>query len=73
VRVTTERFLGEDECSITGDLEHTTTSLEQLDGRLGVGLTDLGRQTGGPWFIVSDDAVPDADVHGCGVQEARQR
>jgi len=25
---------------------------------------DLGRQTGGPGFVVSDHAILDADVHG---------
>jgi len=31
---------------------------------MGEGIADFGRQTGGPRFVVSDDAVFDCDGHG---------
>jgi hypothetical protein len=36
---------------------------DQLDGGFGELVLDLGAQTGRPRFVVSDDAVFDADVH----------
>jgi hypothetical protein len=62
--MTLERFLGEDHNAVAIHLEYTAASLEQLDCRSGKGFANLGRQTGSPRFVVSDDAVPDRDVHG---------
>jgi hypothetical protein len=56
-------LLREDENTIAHDLEDAATALEQLHGGVGVFRRDLGRQTGGPGFIVSDDAVANGDVH----------
>lgn len=58
-----ERPLREYEHAISGDFEDATTSLEHLHRGLGVRLPNLGRQTGGPGFVVSNDAVTDRDVH----------
>ena len=59
-----ERPLGKHEHAVFRHLKDATTPLEDLDRRLGIRLSDLGRQTGGPWFVVSNDAIADRDVHG---------
>ena len=61
--MTPERALGEDQHTVPGDFERTAAPLEQLNRRVGIRLLDLGRQTGGPWFVVSNDAVTDRNVH----------
>jgi hypothetical protein len=58
-----EGALGEHENAILHDFEHTTAPLQQLDRCVGISLLDLGRQTGGPRFVVSNDAVTYRDVH----------
>ena len=45
-------------------LEHAAGRLYQLHVSVGVGFADLGRQTGGPGLVVSDDAVFDRHTHG---------
>jgi hypothetical protein len=62
--VTFEGFLGEDAAAIQLDFEHPTRRLDQPDFRLGECRPNLGRQTGGPRFIVSDDAELDGHPHG---------
>ena len=59
-----ERPLGKHEHAVFRHFKDATTPLEDLDRRLGIRLSDLGRQTGGPWFVVSNDAIADRDVHG---------
>lgn len=44
--------------------EHTAGGLHQPDLSVRVGIPDFGRQTGGPWLVVSDDAEFDRDGHG---------
>src|SRR3989449_1060516 len=64
--VAAERLLGEHAPAVDFDLEHAARGLDQLHVRVRVGLADLGRQTGGPRLIVSDDTVFDGDAHsGC--------
>jgi ABC-type cobalamin transport system ATPase subunit len=51
-----------DERAVGTDVEYPGASLDEL--RLDAELTrNIGRQTGGPWQIVSLAAVPDADAH----------
>jgi hypothetical protein len=59
-----ERALGKHEDAVLGDFEHATAPLQQLDGSLRICLANLGRQTGGPRFVVSNDAIANRDVHG---------
>jgi hypothetical protein len=62
--VTLEGFLGEDAAAIQLDFEHPARRLDQPDFCLWKHHLDLGRQTGGPGFIVSDDAELDGHAHG---------
>jgi hypothetical protein len=61
--VASHDLLGEHAAPIDLDLEHATRRLDQLDVSVRVVLADLGRQTGGPGLVVSDDAVFDRDAH----------
>jgi hypothetical protein len=56
-------LLREDATPVDLHLEHAARRLNQLHVSVGVGLADLGRQTGGPGLVVSDDAVFDGDAH----------
>ena len=56
-------LLGEHPAAVRIHFEHAARRLDQLDLRMGEGLTDFGRQTGGPRLIVSDDAEFDGDAH----------
>jgi hypothetical protein len=56
-------LLGEHQAVIDGHFKEPTRSLEQADLCVRIGLLDLGRQTGGSGFVVSDDAVLDRDMH----------
>jgi hypothetical protein len=58
-----ERLLGKDAAPVDFDLEHAARRLDQFHVGVRVGLPDLGRQTGGPGLVVSDDAVLDRDTH----------
>lgn len=55
--------LGKDQGAIHRHLEHAARGLHQAHLRLGEELSKLGRQTGGPWLIVSNNAVFDGDLH----------
>jgi hypothetical protein len=52
-----------DRNAVAQNLESTAPRRNKLDLRLGKPVTNFGRQTGGPGFIVSDDAVFDRDLH----------
>ena len=56
--------LGEDQRSVDGHLEHAAGGLDQFDVGFGPRPRELGRQTGGPGLIVSNEAVFDRNVHG---------
>jgi hypothetical protein len=73
--VALERPLRKHQHAVVGYLEHTTAPLQQLDRCVWKGPSNLGRQTGGPGFVVSNDAVADRDVHwaGCGGQKPRPK
>src|SRR6266705_2842132 len=45
------------------DVEDPAGGLDELDLRVREGAADLGRQTGGPRFVVSNDAVLDGYAH----------
>jgi hypothetical protein len=49
--------------SVAMDLEPPTAGRKQLDGRCRIDRPKLGRQTGGPRFVVSDRAILDGDLH----------
>ena len=63
LRVAPQFLLGEDDFTVHRHLEHASRRLDERDLGVRVGLTDLGRQTGGQWLVVSDDAVFDRDPH----------
>jgi hypothetical protein len=62
--VTLEGFLGEDATPIRLDFEDPARRLDQPHFRLRERRPNLGRQTGSPRFIVSDDAELDGHAHG---------
>jgi len=57
-------LLGEEERAVEDDLELASASLVELSLDLGSLLVDLGRQTGGPWQVVSSYALRDLELHG---------
>jgi hypothetical protein len=63
LRMASQGLLREDATPVDLHLEHAARRLNQLHVSVGVGLADLGRQTGGPGLVVSDDAVFDGDAH----------
>jgi len=63
VGVPLQRLFREYAAAIHLHLEHAARRLDELDLRFRKGLADLGRQTGGPWLIVSDDAEFDRHAH----------
>jgi hypothetical protein len=64
LRVAAQSLFGENAPSVHFDLERAPRGLDQLDLGGGEFLANLGRQTGGPGLIVSDDAEFDRDAHG---------
>jgi hypothetical protein len=61
--VASHRFLGEHTTPVDLDLEHAARRLDQFYVGVGVGLANLGRQTGSPGLIVSNDAEFDRHAH----------
>jgi hypothetical protein len=61
--VAAELSLGKDQITVEDDLVDTTGRLDQLDLGVGVGLVNLGRQTGGPWLVASNTAVFNRYLH----------
>ena len=61
--MTTGGTLRIDHGIIEGDLKHTTTAPVHPHPGLGIPGCQLGRQTGGPWFVVSNHAIRDVDSH----------
>jgi hypothetical protein len=57
------RFFGEHPTTVHIDLEHAARRLGHLDLGVRKGAPNLGRQTGGPGLVVSDDAVFDGHEH----------
>jgi hypothetical protein len=68
-----ERSLGEYEHSVLGDFEHAAAPLQQLHAGFWKSGSNLGRQTGGPRFVVSNDAVTDGDDHDSARSEGKAR
>jgi len=62
--VSSERLLGENEATVSRHVEHPARGLYQAELRIGKGLFQLSRQTGGSGLIVSNDAILDRDEHG---------
>jgi len=63
LRVASQPLLGEDPAPIHVHLEYAARGLDELDFGVRVGLPNLGRQTGGPRLVVSNDAVLDGHMH----------
>ena len=63
-----KRALRKDGDTVTHDLENAAAPLEQVDLRPRVLRPNLGRQTGGPGFVVSDHAIANGDVHSEGTE-----
>ena len=63
VGVPTDLELREHELPVDRNLERPAGRFDQPHGCFGIPAFNLGRQTGGPWLVVSDDAVLDADEH----------
>jgi|ERR1051325_9461266 hypothetical protein len=63
VGVPLQRLLGKHPAAVHLDFEHAAGGLDELDLGVREGLADLGRQTGSPWLVVSNDAEFDRDSH----------
>lgn len=63
-RVAIELGFLEDRLAVVHDLEASFPRGYELDARRRVFALDLGRQTDGPWLVVSKRAVFDRDGHG---------
>jgi hypothetical protein len=61
--VTPRGLLGKDDAAVHLYLEDAAGGLDELHFRMREGISNLGRQTGGPRFVVSDDAVLDRYLH----------
>jgi len=59
-----QRLLGKHSATVDLHLEYAARRLDELDLRLRKSVADLGRQTGSPRLIVSDDAEFDCHAHG---------
>jgi hypothetical protein len=68
--VAPQLFLGEYQPAVHFHLEYAARGLDQVHVRIGKRLSDLGRQTGGPRLVVSDDAVLDRDAHAVNISGA---
>ena len=64
--VAAEHLLGENDPAVHVHLEYAARGLDELDLGVRVRLTNLGRQTGSPGFVVSDDAEFDGNAHAVG-------
>jgi len=58
IRETPQRLFREHQVTIDDDLEDTICTLDEAR-RSAEFLVQLGRQPGGPWFVVSNDTVFD--------------
>ena len=61
--VASHRLLGENAATVDVHFKHAARRLDQLHFGVWVGRANFGRQTGGPWLVVSDDAVFDRNAH----------
>ncbi len=68
--VASQPLFGEDPAPVHIHLEYTTRRLDELHFGVRVCLPNLGRQTGGPRLVVSNDAVLDGHVHSVNVSRA---
>ena len=64
LRVTSNPLLGEHDDAVHGHLENSAAPGNQLDLDSRKRLGELGRHPGGPWLVVSNDAVGDRGSHG---------
>jgi hypothetical protein len=61
--VALQLLLGEEEPAVHYHFEHAASRLDQLNVGVRESTTKLGRQTGGPGLVVSNDAVFDRHAH----------
>ncbi len=61
--VAPEALLGEEQPIIERHFEYPTAGGEHPHLGVGPAFPQRGRQTDGPWFVVSDGAVFDRDAH----------
>jgi len=61
--VSAHGLFGEYALALHFDVEDPAGGLDELDLRVRKGAADLGRQTGGPGFVVSNDAVLNGYAH----------
>jgi hypothetical protein len=57
------RLFGKNAAPVDLHFKRAAGGLDQLHVDVRIGLADFGRQTGGAWLVVSDDAVFDRDAH----------
>jgi hypothetical protein len=62
--MTPKCLLREYEIPVHGYLEQATRRFDQTHLGIGISFLQLGRQTGGAGFIVSDNAILDGHLHG---------
>jgi hypothetical protein len=62
--VSSKDLLGKHAPPVQLHFEHAARRFDQLDLRIREGAADLGRQTGGPRLVVSNDAILDVYAHG---------
>ena len=68
--VASQSLLGEDPATVHIHLEYASRGLDEFDLGVRVSLPNLGRQTGGPRLVVSNDAVLDRHLHSVNVSRA---
>src|SRR5260370_37525908 len=68
--VASQSLLGEDPAPVHIHLEYASGGLDEFDLGVWVYLPNLGRQTGSPRLVVSNDAVLDGDLHSVNVSRA---
>jgi hypothetical protein len=61
--MTAELPLREEQGTVACHFENASASVQEVDFCVRVLGPNLGRQTGGPGSVVSNDAVADRDVH----------
>lgn len=58
-----ERLFGKDDVTVHSDLEEAAGRFDEANVGSRITRADVGRQTGGPGFVVSNHAILDRDLH----------
>ncbi len=59
-----EALLRKHQLAVQMHFEHPARRLDELHVSLGIIMLDLGRQTGGSWFVPSDTTILNRNLHG---------